>query len=289
MRSILPIRQKTFLLLGLVLAFFGSSARAAGSVVRIKIHGSETISPRAIEPIALPAMSLAGPATVYPSLAPIAPEFRIRGVASAPEQPRAEIAEISPIALAGGAALSANALGQGISDVAGGSALKQREAIAGAFDDGPLMPQDVDVSAEPITAGELFGSGQSGFVSLPAQEAERLAALADQTARLRAIRATRGESELSPAQAAVLAGIDDLARAVAIGHTTPTQLAEDVGVAERMKIKTLRRFSKLAREFIRTDVKDKSTPGARVGNVEHVEQQLIEPLTEDGAALARGL
>lgn len=257
--------------------------------------------------VTLPAqMPLSGQTISDTALTSVVLDLRLRGVEVAPhadvqtqttltatQLPQsavdgAQTASASPLAFKGEATRSANVLTGGIASAAheaGGGQAKIRETVGAAFDGtARLQRQTVEADASPVTAGELFGADQR-YVVAP-KDQTRLATLADQTARLRAVRAVRGESALSAEDAAVLRGIDDLARAVAITRTTPAQLAAAARVVEGMDIEKLRRFSKLADAFINTDVDGKSSPGARIGNVEHVQQQLIEPLAQDGAALA---
>lgn len=294
-------------------------ALAGANTVRIQInvHPSGTAA-TPITPVALPAMQLGGA-----NVAPLAfgtpshvltkdlGDVRIRGVevaplalpalATAPSRRLAQagrakpgapaaaqpVQEAGPLALSGAAALDANALAQGISQARqqGGGGLRLRETIGSVFDGADrLRSQEIDVQAGPITQQELFGRDQ-GLV-LNQSQAGFLAKHADDTARLRGLRATKGEAALAADDAAVLRGIDDLARSVAIGRTTPEELAWAARVASRVDAKVLAEFSKRASAFINTDVEGKSSPFARVGNVEHVEQQLIEPLAEDGKDLA---
>jgi|GEM_PF-4668048 len=258
------------------------SLSAALSAGEIRIRGVAVAPP----------VDLAAPAAVAPAptldLPPAAAAGQdVPGAASraAPEAD-AGARPVEEVALGGDAAAGANALARGLTAAAseGPASSKFSETIGATFDGvGRLRAQTVEVAAAPVTAAELEGRG---LVSVEAAEAQRLARLADQTARLRGVRATRGESALSAEDAAVLRGVDDLARAVAIGRTTPAQLADAARVVEGMDVATLDRFSALAAKFIDTDVAGKSSPFARVGNVEHVSQQLIDPLADDGPALA---
>ncbi|MBI5200025.1 MAG: hypothetical protein HY925_00435, partial [Elusimicrobia bacterium] len=261
-----------------------------------------------VAPISLPKMELGGqpvPLRFGPPAAVLTAklgEVRIRGVAvagiagAAAAKPLAGAArgekpqEAGGIDLQGADAQNDNALTKVIPstagpNAAGGGELQLRETIGAAFDGvDRVRRQEVDVFSEPITETELFGSRPG--LALDQKEATRLTRHADDTARLRGKRATEGEASLAADDAAVLRGIDDLARAVALGRTTPKELKAAAAIVERMDLAKLKKFSELSDSFLKTDVASKSTPFARIGNVEHVEQQLIQPLAEDGAELA---
>lgn len=252
-----------------------------------------TLAPRTDLVPALPALALPLSAPTPPSLAapndaPKAPGNRpgeVNGLvvpAGATFGPPERLTGApEKLAVTGEAAAGANALSRGLFAPGGrdmGTELSARfdglEARSGVLD-------------APVTSAGLQNSPQGARVAVAPAEADRLARLGAQAQSLRAQRAAQGEASLAPEDAAMLRGIDDLSRMVALGDSTPQQIAAAVAVVERMDVATLRRFSEAAKRFINTDVKDKSTPFARVGNVEHVEQQLIEPLVEDGAELAR--
>jgi hypothetical protein len=185
------------------------------------------------------------------------------------------------IDIAGAAVSGANALGRGLGDAA------RAGAPAGASLDVAFDGAGARVNEAPLSAASLLADAPGARVALAPKEAERLGKLSQEVAALRAQRASQGEASLSQQDAAVLRGIDELARAVALGDSTQRQIDESVRVVESMDVETLRRFSAAAKTFLNTDVQGKSSPFARVGNVEHVEQQLIEPLVEDGPELAR--
>jgi hypothetical protein len=188
------------------------------------------------------------------------------------------------IGIDGNASAGANALNTGLIAMGATGAPGMRETIGAAFDGSGLLKQDVTVADAPVSGEELFG--RENRVEVPSEEAARLTGLADQVAQWRGVRATQGENALSEEQAAVLRGIDDMARAVALGNTNPAILQMSADVVENMDIAKLRRFSELAWQFMDTEVEGKSTPFARVGNTEHVSQQLIDPLEADGEHLA---
>jgi hypothetical protein len=279
-----------------------ATLNAAPLPADVRVRGV-AVAPHLDAALAAPAAAPVSPAAALPALEPAVPSAEtppgVLPAAPIPTPGAARPAEAISLAGGGAAVGSANQLAHGMTAAAqtpGGGAAKLRETIGAAFDgNGRLQHQQIDVIAGPVTAEELFGRGQAeelfgrsqtGLVPLKDAEADRLARLADQTARLRGIRATQGESALSAEDASVLRGIDDLARAVSIGNTTPAQLAAAARVVEGMDIGVLREFSAQAARFINTDVEGKSTPFARVGNVEHVNQQLIDPLADDGPALA---
>lgn len=185
------------------------------------------------------------------------------------------------IDLAGRAVQGANALGRGLGE-ASRSGAPSTLSLDGAFDGAGAR-----VDETPLSAAALLADAPGARIALAPKEAERLGKLSQEVAALRAQRAAQGEASLSQQDAAVLRGIDELARAVALGDSSQRQIDESVRVVEGMDVATLRRFSAAAKQFINTDVQGKSSPFARVGNVEHVEQQLIEPLVEDGPELAR--
>lgn len=299
------------ILLSLLLAL---SPAASANSVRIRINAGVPATAAPATPVSLPAMPLGG-ADVAPLsfgtpsavLTKDLGDVRIRGVEAAPlalptaalsrrlagakaspgrGAPAAPAQEASPLPLQGAAAADASALATGITQAQReGGGLRLRETIGAVFDGTDrIRPQEVDVLAGPVTHAELFGEA-AGLV-VGAREAGLLAKHADDTARLRGLRATKGESALAAEDAAVLRGIDDLARAVAIAKTTQEELAWAALEASRVELPKLLAFSRLASRFINTDVEGKSSPFARVGNVEHVEQQLIEPLAEDGKQLA---
>lgn len=174
------------------------------------------------------------------------------------------------------------------------------QAAAPAAQAAPSAAQPAAAATQEASAGAAAGDAETAdagrafdlTAKLPAFEAPdptlppRLARLAAQTAELRARRAAAGEGAISAEDASVLRGIDDLAAAAAMGRSTPAQLAQAAKVVEGMDVAKLKLFSKIAARFIDTDVPGRSTPFARQGNVEHVNQQLIEPLDGDGAELA---
>ena len=314
MRLISRARRTAGALFVLLLA--AATARTAQSPVRIQIHSGKAASGSPVKAISLSPMALGSsrPGGAAPLSVPAG--VRIRGVAVAlqaepaqglsaiPELPASAIgAAAAPsaalgaparppeqIALGGSSARRANELSRGLAGPAGlgeTSLLKLRETIGASFDNaGRPRAQEVDVFASPVTAEELFGPAQKGIVEVEPGQAARLARLADETARLRGIRATRGEGALSDEDAALLRGIDDLARAAAIANTTPAELAAAARTVAGMDLAVLRRFVELASRFVNTDVPGKSSPFARAGNVEHIHQQLIEPLARDGGPLA---
>lgn len=289
----------------------GGQAGAAGAVtapggvpgVTLVPTLGGTLSPLAAPNLTLPSGSLALPAPALtpglaapnaaPSAAPNAapglnapaaaarralPAAGLSAASDAPGRPGAgNAADPGNIALGGAAAKNANAIGRGLAAGEGAAA-----SLDLSFDGASARP-----AGAAVTAAQLLADAPQARVAVAPKEAERLGRLSEQVAALRAQRAASGEASLSAEDAAVLRGIDDLSRMVALGDSTPEQIAAAVKLVEGMDIATLRRFSRAAKRFINTDVKDKSTPFARVGNVEHVEQQLIEPLTEDGTELAR--
>jgi hypothetical protein len=188
----------------------------------------------------------------------------------------------------GQAAASANAASLGAADASQPQADgDQAAALAGrAFDQSGAIQARAE-GPRAVSAAELLHGRRLGLMLGKLGDTERLTRLAKDVAAKRALRAARGEGALSKEDAAVLRGIDELAAAVAMGHSTPAQLAEAARVVETMDIGKLRKFSALAARFIDTEVPGKSTPFARVGNVEHVNQQLIDPLAEDGPHLAK--
>ncbi|MBI3299199.1 MAG: hypothetical protein HYZ75_13605 [Elusimicrobia bacterium] len=191
------------------------------------------------------------------------------------------------IAVSGAGAASANDLSQALAALgpAAGN-LSLREAVGAAFDgSGKALAQDVAAVDAPLGAAEVFGPA-ARTLQVPAGEAERLAKLGDEVARWRAVRAVSGEAALPAQQAAILRGIDDLARAVAIGRTDPAVLRAAADVVETMAVGKLAAFSQAAFDFISTKVDGSLTDMA--GNVEHVRQQLLDPLNEDGNDLASG-
>ena len=187
-----------------------------------------------------------------------------------------------------GAAIQVNSAAEGAaaSGKEGGTSDSAREDAGAAFDLSKRGLPAGTMRAAPVTAAQLSGRGRSGLTLAKPSDGERLARLAAETAQLRAVRAEKGEGALSAQDASVLRGIDDLAAAAALGKSTPAQLARAARTVENIELSKLRKFSALAAKFIDTDVQGKSSPFARVGNVEHVNQQLIDPLTDDGAALA---
>ncbi|MBI2362288.1 MAG: hypothetical protein HYV15_02750 [Elusimicrobia bacterium] len=205
--------------------------------------------------------------------------------AAAPEEAQAR--QGGQVAVEGAGAQAANDLSRSLAAL-GPSAgnLSLRQTVGAAFDgSGKAIAQDVAAVDAPLGAAEVFGRSARAL-QVPSAEAERLAALGDRAAQWRAVRAAQGEAALSPEQASVLRGIDDLARAAAIGRTDPAVLRVAADVVGRMSAKKLDAFIELGLKFVGTEVPGRSTPFAMAGNVEHIAQQLLDPLREDGAELA---
>lgn len=259
--------------------------------VPLATPGNGVLAPALAAPDAAPRTVTAGQAGLAPVPAaelrralPAAPAAGVRGLApNALPAPAdgPDAGQPGSIDIAGSAVRGANALGRGLGDAA------RAGAPAAASLDGAFDGASARVSETPYSAASLLADAPGARVALEPKEAERLGRLSQEVAALRAQRAAQGEASLSPQDAAVLRGIDELARAVALGDSTQRQIDESVRIVENMDVATLRRFSAAAKTFINTDVQGKSSPFARVGNVEHVEQQLIEPLVEDGPELAR--
>ncbi|MBI5596083.1 MAG: hypothetical protein HY928_08355, partial [Elusimicrobia bacterium] len=187
----------------------------------------------------------------------------------------------------GAGAAAANDLSSSLAALGPGAGkLSLREAVGAAFDgSGKSRAQEVAAVDAPLGAAEVFGRSARAL-KLPSAEADRLAGLGDRVAQWRGVRAAQGEAALAAEQAAVLRGIDDLARAAAIGRTDPAVLRVAADVVGRMAPQKLDAFIELGLKFVGTEVPGRSTPFAMAGNVEHIAQQLLDPLREDGAELA---
>ncbi|HVE13096.1 MAG TPA: hypothetical protein VNI01_06860 [Elusimicrobiota bacterium] len=162
--------------------------------------------------------------------------------------------------------------GEGLRDAAAGVAVGAPSAGLTGSERAALLP--AGAALQP--ADSVFRAG----IARPGEaRAEQLEGIARDVARLRAAE----PAALSAEEQAVLRGIADLERVVAIGRTTPEQLARAAAVVDAMSDAQVAALTESARAFLRPE----AGPGPVAANWEHVNLQHITPLERDAAELAK--